>query len=211
MRKLYQALGLIALLLHTGLLASAEMAPEAQRLAKDLDGMNVDRLWLSRHRVHWKTGEPYGPAPTDGKSHTHCSAFVAAFCYRHGLYILRPPEHSTTFLANAQYDWLQSDAGQKAGWQPVLGPMEAQRLANQGMVVVAAFKESDPKKHGHIAIVRPSTKSDSAILAEGPQIIQAGMDNYQSASLQEGFKHHRGAWPTGQIRFFSHDLKSNKP
>ena len=173
--------------------------------------MNVDRLWLARQRVHWKTGEPYGEQPTDGKPHTHCSAFVAAFCYRHGIYILRPPEHSPTYLANAQYDWLRSETGQKAGWRPVEGPVEAQRLANQGLIVVAAFKESDPKKHGHIAIVRPSTKSEATIMAEGPQIIQAGMDNYQSASLQEGFKHHRGAWSGGRIAFFCHELQSNKP
>jgi len=204
-------LSLIGLLLLAGHATSAEITTEGQQLARALDDMSVDRLWLARHRVHWKTGEPYGPAPTDGKSHTHCSAFVAAFCYNHGIYILRPPEHSTTFLANAQYDWLRSEEGRKAGWQPVEGPIDAQRLANRGLVVVAAFKESDPKKHGHIAIVRPYAKSDSEILAEGPQIIQAGMDNYQSASLQEGFKHHRGAWSGSQIRFFSHELKSKQP
>src|SRR6516225_2476486 len=120
-----------------------EITAEGQQLAKALDDMKVESLWLARNRVHWKTGEPYGEAPTDGKPHTHCSAFAAAFCYRHGIYILRPPEHSATMLANAQYDWLRSE-GRDKGWTPVDGPIEAQRLANQGMVVVASFKDRDP-------------------------------------------------------------------
>jgi hypothetical protein len=69
MRKPYRTLGLIALLLLTSHVASAEITAEGRQLAKALDDMNVGRLWLARHRVHWKTGEPYGPAPTDGKSH----------------------------------------------------------------------------------------------------------------------------------------------
>src|SRR5262249_42710024 len=134
MRRPQVLLSLITLLLVTGQIASAEISAEGRHLAQALDDMNVDRLWLARQRVHWKTGEPYGEQPTDGKPHTHCSAFVAAFCYRHGIYILRPPEHSPTYLANAQYDWLRSETGQKAGWRPVEGPVEAQRLANQGLI-----------------------------------------------------------------------------
>jgi hypothetical protein len=188
-----------------GLLAS-EVTVEGQQLAKAIDDMNVEKLWLAKNRVHWKSGEAYGEPPTDGKAHTHCSAFVAAFCYRHGIYILRPPEHSATMLANAQYDWLNGE-GQKKGWTSVSGASEAQRLANQGMVVVAALKEDDPRKHGHIAIIRPDPKSESAIVSEGPQIAQAGMDNYNSASLKEGFKHHRGAWAGQQVRYFAHPFQ----
>lgn len=180
-----------------------EITADGQKLARALDNMKVETLWLARQKVHWKTGEPYGEPPSDGKPHTHCSAFAAAFCYRHGVYILRPPEHSATMLANAQYDWLAGE-GRNKGWSPVEGPVEAQRLANRGQIVVAVYKEADPRRHGHIAVVRPSTKSEAAILADGPQIAQAGMDNYNNASLREGFKHHRGAWASGQIRFFAH-------
>jgi hypothetical protein len=187
-------------------LASDPITAEGQLLVKALDDMDVEHLWLARRRVHWKTGDPYGPPPTDGKPHTHCSAFVAAFCQRHDIYILRPPEHSETLLANAQYDWLENK-GTDAGWKPAAGPVEAQQLANQGMVVVAVYKESDPRRHGHIAIIRPSTRSQDSILANGPQVTQAGMDNFKSASLKTGFQHHRTAWVSGQIRYYAHEVK----
>jgi hypothetical protein len=168
--------------------------------------MDVEHLWLAKRRVHWKTGEAYGPPPNDGKPHTHCSSFVAAFCQRREIYILRPPEHSATMLANAQYDWLKSK-GNQFGWTPVNGPLEAQQQANRGLVVVAVYKERDPKRHGHIAIIRPSNRSDASIIANGPQITQAGMDNYKSTSLKEGFKHHRTAWVGGEIRYYAHEVR----
>src|SRR5262249_27831389 len=120
--------------------------------------------------------------------------------------ILRPPEHSATMLANAQYDWLATK-GSELGWTPANGSLEAQQLANRGLVVVAVYKERDPKRHGHIAVVRPSNRSDASIVANGPQITQAGMDNYKSASLKEGFKHHRSAWSSREIRFYAHEAK----
>ena len=93
-----------------------------------------------------------------------------------GIYLLRPPEHPTVLLANAQYDWLFK-SGKEQGWTQVPDGHRAQHLANEGYLVVAVYKESDPKHHGHIAIVRPSTKSDELIDAEGPQITQAGAHN----------------------------------
>ena len=182
----------------------APITPAGQRLVHALDKMDVEHRWLSGKSVKWRTGEALDQPVTDGKSHTHCSAFAAAAAAELGVYLLRPPKHPSAMLANAQYDWLGSEEGRKEGWTPVATGLEAQQLANRGTLVVAVYKESDPKKHGHIAIVRPSAKTDAAIQQEGPQIIQAGMNNYTSASLKEGFKHHRGAFRDGQIRFFSH-------
>lgn len=187
------------------LFARAEdISPAGQKLAAALDAMKVEQLWLSKHIVNWKTGEPLNKPITDSKSHTHCSAFVAAACMRQGIYILRPPEHSTVSLANAQYDWLR-DEGKEKGWKPVKTATEAQHLANKGFVVVATFKEADSKKAGHIAIVRPSIKSRSKIEEEGPQIIQAGMTNANSISLKEGFRYHPAAWKGGAVRYFAHE------
>ncbi|HEX7615959.1 MAG TPA: hypothetical protein VF554_11875 [Thermoanaerobaculia bacterium] len=195
---------LLAALVMSGSVRAAEISSEGRKLGADLDAMKVEDLWLAKQRVNWKTGEPLGESPKDGKGHTHCSAFVAAFCFRQDVYILRPPEHSSTLLANAQFDWLASE-GRDKGWKPVGSSIEAQHLANRGIVVVATYRESDPKKPGHIAIVRPSTKSDRSIEEEGPQIIQAGMTNDNSTTLREGFKHHPAAWKKGAVRYFAHE------
>ena len=174
---------------------------DAATLAHVLDAMQVETHWLPGVGVDWETGEPNGKRVTD--TDTHCSAFVAAAAENLGVYILRPPEHATLILANAQNDWLNAQ-GAAQGWTRVADGAQAQALANQGYLVVASYKSSDPQKHGHIAVVRPSAKSAAEILKEGPQIIQAGIDNLNSAGLKEGFKHHSGAFKNGEIQFFAH-------
>ena len=57
---------------------AGEITAEGHKLAKFLDGMDVKHLWLAKHAVKWETGEPLDKPITDGKAHTHCSAFVAA-------------------------------------------------------------------------------------------------------------------------------------
>jgi len=180
-----------------------QITAEGHRLSKLLDGMNVKQLWLSHRKVNWRTGEANGKPVADGKPHTHCSAFVAATAARLNIYILRPPEHSLVMLANAQADWLSAE-GEKYGWHVVRTPEEAQRLANIGVLVVASYKDPNPDKTGHIAIVRPSGASIEQVRKEGPRITQAGMENYVSTSLKRGFKQHKGAWERREIRFFSH-------
>src|SRR5262245_23764294 len=107
-----------------------EVGEAGQQLAAVLDSMEVEKHWLAGHHVHWKTGEPDArPVPTTG-SHTHCSAFVAAACFRLGIPILEPPEHPQVLLATAQCAWLR-DAGPAAGWTPVADGLAAQRLANR--------------------------------------------------------------------------------
>jgi hypothetical protein len=186
------------------LVAAQELSGAAGRLAKELDAMDVEHLWLAKHYVNWETGKALKKPVTDNKSHTHCSAFVASTCKRLDIYILRPPEHSATQLANAQFDWLR-DEGAKYGWRPVADAFEAQGLANAGKLVVAAYK--DPKRPGHIAIVRPSTWDRQMIEREGPEITQAGMENFRSTSLKTGFKHHSAAWRDRQVRFYVHEVK----
>jgi hypothetical protein len=178
--------------------------PEAgQALASRYDAMDVEHHWLAGQHVAWRTGDP-----DSGKSDkSHCSAFVAATCERLGIYILRPPEHGQVHLATAQADWLRQEGG-RFGWKRVDSPATAQELANQGKVVVAAFGSQDPDKPGHIALVRPFEKPASLLDSEGPQVTQAGMENAASASLKEGFRHHRRAWVNStafQVEFYCHD------
>ena len=179
---------------------------EGEKLERFLDSMEVEKHWLSGAIVEWRTGEPTGKAIMDTGKHTHCSQFAAAACDRLGIYILRPPEHSAVLLANAQFDWLPSEEGRGKGWSPVKDSHAAQELANRGTLVVAVYKNHDPKKSGHIALIRPSTKGDAEIKSEGPQITQAGGTNWHSAPLKKGFANHPDAFAKDEVRYFSHSV-----
>ena len=193
----------LAVLIAAAPVRADEISPAGQKLAKFYDSLSVDKLWLPGRYVKWESGEALDKKVTDNKPHTHCSAFVASACKRLDIYILRPPEHGTQFLANAQADWLAA-AGKVKGWEHIADLWAAQKRANHGDIVVAVYKEADPKRHGHIALVRPSTKSAAQIAADGPQVIQSGMDNYVDASLKDGFKHHKNAWAKREVRFYAH-------
>jgi hypothetical protein len=182
---------------------AAEIAPPGRALAQKLDAMDVEHHWIAGTHVNWKTGDPDRGTPDK----SHCSVFVAAACDRLGVYILRPPDHGQVHLATAQQEWLSSE-GASQGWKPVGSPLDAQRFANVGKIVVAVWASPDPRKPGHIVIVRPSDKSESRIRREGPEVIQAGMENANSTSLKEGFRHHRGAWESASdfnVQFFTHE------
>lgn len=185
-------------------LRAGPVSPEGEKLARALDALDVEKHWIAGAIVDWRHGDPTGKAVTDGDKHTHCSQFVAAACDSIGVYLLHPPEHPSRLLANAQYDWLSAEGGRKNGWSPVPDGVTAQGFANRGRVVVAVYKNPDPAQHGHAAIVRPSTKGESEIKAEGPQVIQAGGTNYNSTSLKQGFRNHPGAFKNGEIRFYVH-------
>ena len=179
------------------------ITPNGERLLARLNASGVDHLWLPHEHVHWETGkldnDPYGrPAAT------HCSAFVAAFSKDLGVYVLRPPDHALTLLANAQMRWLSYD-GASAGWRRLPDATAAQRSANQGNLVVAAFENPDSHRPGHIAFVRPGLPDAAKLAAEGPDVTQAGGTNAISIPLARGFSHHPGAWPGG-IRFFEHAI-----
>ncbi len=201
---------MLAALLGGSLSAQAgDISPAGEQLIKTLDSMHVEQLWLAGRQVDWRSGEPNGKVYTNSTSHTHCSAFAAAAAEKLGIYLLRPPEHSAVLLANAQQEWL-CGSGTNEGWQPVKSPLLAQQLANAGELVVVTCKNPDPARPGHIAIVRPSTKSDAAILADGPEITQAGAHNYYSTTTREGFKNHAGAFEHHELLYFAHPLSPAK-
>jgi len=174
------------------------ITPQARNLERKLDASGVDHLWLPGHHVDWRTGEPNSNAEDNGYGNkSHCSAFAASVADSLGVPLLRPPQHSQILLANAQVRWLDGPQAARDGWRRVDGMREAQALANRGRFVVVTYKNPDPHKPGHIAIVRPSAKSLDELERDGPQVIQAGSENALSTTLRTGFRHHRGAWPDG--------------
>ncbi len=185
--------------------AEPQITPSGRALGNMLDSMGVEDLWLAGHHINWKTGSPDGRPYSKKGAHTHCSAFVAAVAYRLGIYILRPPDHPQTLLANAQVDWLQAE-GPSYGWRQVESGEQAQELANEGFLVVAGYKNSNLEKSGHFVVVRPFAKSKEMLREEGPQVIQAATYNLSSTSLRRAFRYHRGAFEGGEIRFFAHTI-----
>lgn len=181
------------------------LSPNAERLAQTIDSLDVENHWPAGEQVHWESGIPDGRPENGTGKHTHCSAFVAAAAKRIGVYILRPPDHNQILLANAQYDWLESE-GQAQGWKQLRDGIEAQRFANQGWFVVATYKNHHEDKPGHIAIVRPNDKDIGVLREEGPQITQAGAINYRSVSLREGFRGHPAAWRKQEVRYYAHTV-----
>jgi hypothetical protein len=203
MRSFFGLVVFVSLLLFGRMASAQTISPQGQQMIQVIDSMGVDHLWIAKEVVHWKSGKPTDQQVDDDKAHTHCSAFAAAVADRLNIYLLHPPEHGASYLANAQCDWLPGP-GAAQGWQPVATPEDAQAMANAGNLVVAVYKEDDPKKHGHAAVIRPAEKSRAQIEAEGPQVAQAGMENYTSAPLAVGFRHHPGAWDGRKVRFYAH-------
>ncbi len=182
------------------------VTPAGQELLRLLDGMNVEHRWLADRHVHWESGRAEGGIITDGKPHTHCSAFAAAAGERLGIYMLRPPEHSQLFLATAQGRWFTTEKAANKGWFRVMSSREAQERANHGELVILDWMNPDPQHHGHIAIVRPAAKSDEALASEGPETMQAGQTNFADGNAVRSFHSHPGAWPE-QVLMFAHATK----
>jgi hypothetical protein len=179
------------------------ITPAGQQLLQVLLSLDVEHHWLENRRVYWETGNAKGPEHISSKPDTHCSAFAAAAGLRLGVYMLRPPEHSQNFLASAQGRWFPGEEARRKGWRQVMTSEDAQRLANQGELVVLNFINPVPGQHGHIAVVRPMVKSREALEAEGPETMQAGKTNFADGNAVRSFHSHAGAWPA-QVTMWAH-------
>jgi hypothetical protein len=199
---------LLAAFALTGAAPAAEDAvtPQAQQIFREIDAMGVESKWIAGEHVYWESGLPTGVPETSPGKHTHCSAFVAAAAKKLGIYILRPPEHGQQLLANAQNDWLAQE-GLAHGWRKLADAREAQAAANRGMLVVASYHNHHDDRPGHIAIIRPGTKTSEQIAAEGPDVTQAGSKNATSISIKAGFAGHPAAWRDNEIAYYAHELK----
>src|SRR4051812_46582536 len=81
------------------------ITPQGRQLEPFLGSSGVDHLWLAGWPVAWRTGEEDRAVPGGPEAKPHCSAFVAARAERVGIYVLRPPQHRQSLLANAQMRW----------------------------------------------------------------------------------------------------------
>jgi hypothetical protein len=186
--------------------ASADdVAPKGAWLATQLDAMGVETKWIAGAHVEWETGIPDGKPETRPGRHTHCSAFVAAAAKKLGVYILRPPEHGQILLANAQNEWLESE-GAAHGWRRIDDALDAQTLANRGELVVASYHNHRDDKPGHIAIVKPMSRTRAEIDADGPMTIQAGVTNSAAIPVRLGFAGHPRAWNDEEVDYYAHDI-----
>ena len=164
-----------------GLPISAQGAILAQRL----DGMDVENHWLPGQDVSWRTGNPVNDDP--GPS-SNGSQFVAAVCARLKVVMAEPA--SNNLYPDSQYNWLVNE-GTGSGWVALGGDVEAQLLANQGWVVVAAWKSSTPASDrsmaGQTAVVHPNGAPVEAVADRGPAITVAGPQNHSNIALKDAF------------------------
>lgn len=178
---------------------------KGEDLKKFYLSLNVENLWLAGYHVNWETGVADKPDATSG-NRTHCSAFAAAACKKLNIYLLRPPDHKQILLANAQYDWLPTQAAKDVGWQPIANGNQyetAQTLANSGHVVIAVCKNPNSTKPGHVALVLPSKVAKDKLIESGPELIMAGTHNHNMISLKAGFHSHLDdEWPEHLILFY---------
>ncbi len=184
--------------------SGSTITEKGMALSAFLDSLEVERYWANGVSVNWLTGAAGGAGTNMTKgAASHCSAFAAAVAKVLGVYLLRPWDASDLGLANNQADWLLTN---NAGWYPISSMIQAQQQANSGRLVVASLKETNGTS-GHIAIVRPSTKSDAEILAQGPQECQSGIYNYNNTTVSIGFNQHEDT--LNRILYYGHDITNS--
>ena len=172
-------------------------------LSAFLDSLNVEGYWANGSWVDWLTGATCSnntlPNSTSASA-SHCSAFAGAVATLLGVYILHQSDTvSDVNLANNQANWL---AASQMGWSRIQYSTNAQALANIGTLVVASYY--DPNQSGHIAVLRPSTRSDADIVAFGPEECQSGVHNYNDTNVMTGFDVHPNSFATNGIRYYCH-------
>ena len=99
------------------------------------------------------------------------------------------------------------EEGAARGWVRLADADQAQAAANRGLLVVASYHNHHDDRPGHIAIVRPGSKTAEQMAAEGPDVIQAGSVNKTSISIRDGFAGHPAAWRDHEIVYYAHEVK----
>jgi hypothetical protein len=173
---------------------------QAAMLTAFLDSLQVVNYWIEGFSVNWLTGATNGDSinMTEGTA-THCSAFVGAVTDLLGIYILRQPQASDILLANNQANWLATNTDD---WYPVDNMVDAQHMVNTGALAVASWLNPDPSQPGHIAVLRPSNRTDASIDTLGPEECQSGDNNYADTNISTGFAT-PGQFPS-EIKYYYH-------
>jgi hypothetical protein len=176
------------------------LSREGRALAATLDGMDVEHHWRADGRVDWRSGNTVDE--NEEGTWSNSGAFVAAVGARFKLPMPSPDE--VNFLPQNQYDWLLFD-GKPKGWI-ALGEVEAQLLANQGWIVIAAWKNpaaaGERQTAGVVAVVRPDNKPVGEVASAGPTVTLAGQQNLKSVPLGKAFP--ASARQNSEIVFLAH-------
>lgn len=173
------------------------VTPRAKKMVRLLDSMGVERKWQARVHVDWATGLPAGEQSPAYRG-THCSGFVDAVALKLKINAGAPDDRLANPSANRQAEFLRSGGG---GWRSLPDGLAAQAAANRGEFVVAVLQDLPV---GHAAVVRPASKSEAQVRAEGPQVTQAGGHNYASAPAMAGFSFHRSG--LARVEYYAHAM-----
>ncbi|HJD59715.1 MAG TPA: hypothetical protein LFW20_03460 [Rickettsia endosymbiont of Omalisus fontisbellaquei] len=214
---------IIVYLFCINLTAQADNISEiAKKNLEVINSLNVEEKWQKGNIINCKSGETLLKETEKYNSPklkrlTHCSCFAYAASAAFGLpnkSLLPHPESDKEFiptLSNKQAEWLETD-GIKNGWNYVKAGnrddsfIQAQKFANQGYFVVSVYKNANPKRAGHIAVVVPSSKDIEKIKNEGPDTAQAGNINFSCNSLKKGFRNKKDAFKNNEIKFYYYKI-----
>jgi hypothetical protein len=180
---------------------SVSAATTLSTLLTDLD---VEKYWPAGKVVDWRTGKPTAAtaAPTYP---TNAAAFVFAAAARLRVPLVEPtPDY---LIPNRLIGWLEGN-GPASGWQQV-SALEGQMLANQGWMVIAAWKSAgnglpsnSPFALGQVAVVRPDARPSGEIPDRGPRIAVAAAQNVDDTTVKAAFP--AVAWDKHQITYWAH-------
>jgi hypothetical protein len=173
------------------------VTPQARKMVRLLDSMGVTSRWQPHVHVDWTTGLPAAEQPAYYHG-THCAGFVDAVAMKLKIDAGAPDDRLANPSANRQEQFLRSGGG---GWRSLPDGLAAQAAANQGEFVVAVLQDNPV---GHAAVVRPANKSEAQVLAEGPQVTQAGGHNWASAPAAVGFSFHRSGLT--RVEYYAHAI-----
>ncbi|MFY9589557.1 hypothetical protein [Rickettsia endosymbiont of Halotydeus destructor] len=216
MTKIFKFI-IMGLFFISNLSYAENISEAAKKNLQIINSLKVEEKWQKGEIINCKTGEIIeqytGEHKKTGSRLTHDGCFVYAVLSSLNISknSLPPhPELDTGFiplLANKQADWYETE-GNKCGWSYIKNKdrednfIQAQKLANQGYLVVATYKNINPKRAGHTAIVIPSDKDIEKIKKDGPDIAQAGTYNSSCSSLKKGFRNKKDVFKNNEIKFY---------
>jgi hypothetical protein len=133
--------------------------------------------------------QDYSP---DATGHTHCNAFVNDFAeaaFGYGGLRGKNANEIVDFMKAGKLGWTAVH-DEKAGSSLQDDFRKAQELANQGYLVIAAYRSpSTPDAHGHVAVVLPGELKKSGMWGmDVPDTAQAGHIVYARGPLSVGFE-----------------------
>jgi hypothetical protein len=105
------------------------------------------------------------------------------------------PEARKEMRVNDMAGWLDKHRG-KHGWRRVDARM-AQEKANEGVPAIVVWKNPNPKKSGHIAVIRPGSVGDK----RGVAISQAGNSVLNARHILKGF----WSYQVKEVQYWYHD------